>query len=478
MSNQRVYNPTPTMARFHADRSFFRGLMGPLGSGKSVACTIEVVIRAGEQQPGPDGVRRSRWAIIRNTFPELRSTTIKTWEDWVGPACPITYGSPITGRLRMPLGDGTSIDAEVFFFAMDLEKDVKKMLGIEITGAWLNEARELQKSVIDAVTSRVGRYPAKRDGGPTWSGIIADTNPPGTDHWWYRLSEVERPEGWNFFRQPGALRLVDGVYEANPEAENVDNQPLGYNYWLRQVGGKDPEWVNVHVLGNYGNVFSGKPVYEGLYNDALHASTTPLGIYRGLPLRLAWDFGLTPACVAGQLSAKGQLRVLREWVCENGALREFARDVVKPALANEFHGMTIISTADPAGNQRSQVDEVTCIDELARLGIPTTAAPTNDFIPRRQAVATFLTKTIDGGPGFILDPSCEMLRKGFLGGYKFDRVQVSGDERFKDVPTKNKFSHPADCCQYLALGVDESFSVAARGGKPRYERPRGWAGAV
>ena len=28
------------------------------------------------------GIRKSRWAIIRNTNPQLRTTTIKTWLDW------------------------------------------------------------------------------------------------------------------------------------------------------------------------------------------------------------------------------------------------------------------------------------------------------------------------------------------------------------------------------------------------------------
>ena len=64
------------------DDSFFRGLRGPVGSGKSVACCVEVFRRALAQKKNDKGVRRSRWAIIRNTNPQLRTTTIKTWLDW------------------------------------------------------------------------------------------------------------------------------------------------------------------------------------------------------------------------------------------------------------------------------------------------------------------------------------------------------------------------------------------------------------
>ena len=67
---------------FMKDDSFFRGLRGPVGSGKSVSCCVEIFRRALQQEKGQDGKRRSRWAIIRNTNPQLRTTTIKTWLDW------------------------------------------------------------------------------------------------------------------------------------------------------------------------------------------------------------------------------------------------------------------------------------------------------------------------------------------------------------------------------------------------------------
>ena len=30
-------------------------------------------------------------------------------------------------------------------------------------------------------------------GGFNWSGVVMDTNPPDTDHWWYRVAEEETP---------------------------------------------------------------------------------------------------------------------------------------------------------------------------------------------------------------------------------------------------------------------------------------------
>lgn len=457
------YKASRVISRFHHSNAMVRGIMGPIGSGKSVGCSVEIWRRALQQQPDAKGVRRTRWAVIRNTYPELKSTTIQTWKDWIPEEiCPITYGAPITAKCSgLDCGDGTTMDIEVYFLALDKPKDVKKLLSLELTGAWINEARELDKSIVDAAISRTGRFPGKSYGVPiTWSGVIMDTNPMDDDHWWFNLSENVKPINWEFFRQPGALVRIVGErgivsFVANPEAENVEHQQLGYSYWSRLAAGADPEWVNAMVCGNYGSVFDGKPVYDAVYNDSVHVSLRPLGLYRGLPITLGWDFGLTPACIVGQVAPSGQLRILREYVCEHGGIKQFATDVVIPKLTSLFPGLQTISWGDPAGVQASQADETTCIGQLGSLGIPTQPAKTNDLLPRRQAVLDRLTRTIDGQPAFILDPSCKILRKGFLGGYKFERVQISGEERYRDMPCKNRYSHPHDALQYLCLGADK-----------------------
>ncbi len=480
------YNAQPTLARFHASDAPIRGVMGPLGSGKSVACCMEILYRAKNQKPDHNGYRKTRWAVIRQTYPELTTTTLNTWKEWIPEeACPIKYGFTIYGRMRAKLRDKTVMDMEVYFLAVEKPRHTKKLLGLELTGAWINEAREVDKQIVVDAFSRTGRYPPTRDGAQiNWSGVIMDTNPPDDDSWWYKLAEHVKPSNWQFFSQPGALKPIRDnqgrlqAYEANTEAENVKNQPKGFRYWKDMTEGADPEWVLVHCCGQYGSVFEGKPVYQYVYNDHVHVSPKPLGMFRGLPIFLGWDFGLTPACIVGQLTPNGQLRILREFICSYGGIKQFATDVVKPALSRMFPNMPVVSAADPAGNQKSQVDELTCLNQLESLGIPTHPAPTNEFIPRRQAVIDRLTHTIDGEPGMILDPSCRMLRRGFIGGYKFERVQVVGEERYKDQPAKNKFSHPHDALQYLVTYVDTVKQEEQETEKPPPEPEITWTGMV
>ncbi len=48
-----TYTPSgPVSKAFLESSSFVRGIMGPLGSGKSVACTMEILLRSAEQKPG------------------------------------------------------------------------------------------------------------------------------------------------------------------------------------------------------------------------------------------------------------------------------------------------------------------------------------------------------------------------------------------------------------------------------------------
>lgn len=471
MSEAVLYQAEPTASQFHQSRAFVRGLMGPIGSGKSVMCVEELKRLATQvQEPGPDGVRRSRFVVVRNSYPELKTTTIKTFQDWFPASiCPLKWAAPITAQMVVAdQGDGTGVNMEVFFLALDNDDDVRKLLSMELTAGWINEAREVAKSILDGLTGRVGRYPPKRLGGPSFPCVIMDTNPPSDDHWWYQAAEEDTPVNWQFFRQPAALlpQLRAGgelIWQNNPAAENISNLPTGYDYYRNQLGGKDRQWLRVYIEGCYGTVQQGRPVFPE-YRDDVHLAET-LALDRTVPLILGWDFGLTPACVIGQLSQRGQLSILVELVAEHMGLRQFVRDVVTPCLTTRFAGLPVgLSAADPSGVAGSQTDNESCIAVLNDEGIATRPAPTNHLEPRLQAVRDFLTKMVDGEPGFRLARDCRWLRRGFHGHYKFERIKASGSARFRDKPLKNSYSHPHDALQYLCLSASRvvtSLAVAS-----------------
>lgn len=234
------YRAPPTLARFLRSRAFVRAVVGPVGSGKSSACCLEIIRRASEQAAGPDGVRRTRFAVIRNTYRELKDTTRKTFEQWVPAELGRWHEQDFTFTVQQPLADGTHIHCEVLFRALDRPEHVKKLLSLELTGAYINEARQVPKAILDVLGSRVGRYPSKIQGGATWYGIWMDTNPWHTGHWGYKLFSKDRPAEYELFEQPGGRES---------HAENLENLPPGY--YERQMAGKDALWVEEYIDSKY-----------------------------------------------------------------------------------------------------------------------------------------------------------------------------------------------------------------------------------
>lgn len=449
-------------------------IMGPLGSGKTNASCWKAFRTICAQEPDAQGIRKSRGIAIRNTYPDLFGTTIKDWLDMFEHLGQFKQGGkePPTHHLKFKLEDGTQVEAEMVFLALDREDHVKKLRGVQATFAWLNEVKEIAFAIVSMLDLRVGRYP--KDVRPTWYGIFGDTNAPDTDHWYYRLAEEIKPEGWVFLIQPGGLVRISPQHPWEPNtgqyapamagpAENVQNLPG--NYYINGAQGKAEAWICVNLANDYGYVSDGKPVYPD-YHDATHCKAFEL--VPGLPLHIGLDFGLTPAAWIGQRMPTGQWRIRYE-VCttDTGVIR-FA-NVLKTFIAANCLGFTIGSiTGDPAGDQRQAGDneERTVFQLLEANGVQAEPAHTNDFTIRTEAVATPLRRMIDGEPGFLIHPDCRVSRKGMQGGYKFRRMKVAGDERYMDEPVKNAFSHPCEAGQYLMLGGGEGTALLSKPVEP------------
>lgn len=286
------YTAPPTVAKFLDSNAFVRLIVGPVGSGKSSGCIIELLRRASEQKPGPDGIRRTRFAVIRNTYRELQDTTRRTFEQWI----PRELGkwSEQGFTFYMRFGD---VDCEILFRALDRPEDINKLLSLEITGAYINEVREIPKEILDMLQTRVGRFPARFQGGASWYGIWADTNPWHDGHWGQEmfskgplvsqmikgangLPEEVRAE---LYRQPGGRAI---------NAENIENLPNGY--YERLCLGKDEEYIRVYVdgmdaTGAHGAVFGdliGRLGERGGICDFDHPKD---GVYT------SWDLGISDA---------------------------------------------------------------------------------------------------------------------------------------------------------------------------------------
>lgn len=451
----KVYVPTPTGALAHNNDEFVRVIMGPYGSGKSTWAISEIVKRACEIPVWNNGRRRSRWGIVRNTSGELSTTTLATWLAWFDELGDIRKRQKPMLTYEHTFSDGKGIvELELLFIALDRPEDVRKIKSLELTGCYINELSEVPKAALAHMKGRVNRYPSKAFCKEEyWSGIIADTNPPEDDHWIHKDFEENCADNHVLFKQPpGLIKNEDGKWERNPDADNASHLPT--HYYENLASGQSNEFIKVFCLGEYGSVGFDRRVFNE-FNPDLHA-VEGLEAIQGSDIILCWDFGLTPACVVLQVSPRGQLLCLKEYVSDGLGIRTFAEMIVIPGLRKDFpYSKVGTSVADPAGNARDQIHEdMSCIGELNSLSISTIAARTNDLEPRLGAVRYFLNRMVDGKPAFLLDKkNCPTLFKGFVKSYVYARIAVAGEERFKDKPTKNMSSHPMDALGYGCLEV-------------------------
>lgn len=469
-----TYNATPTGLLFHNDNSLVRGIMGPVGSGKSSMAAMEILLRTFRQNVYK-GVRNARWLAIRNTYNELKTTTIKTMMHWMPSSIThINHNYPPIARMKTQLPDGTHVDLEVLFIALDRVQDLGKLRSLELTGVWMNEASELDKEVMEMSIQRRGRFPEKDRGGFNWSGVVMDYNPVSDDHWLYELFERAPLPGYRLFRQPAAIMQMpkpgsetgELVWVGNPQAENVENHVEGYDYYLQQVPGKTEEWIKVFLQGQYGQSTAGRAVYASEWSDREHVAASPLLPDKYLPVIVGFDWGLNPAAVFGQMSRTGSLVITDElFLGVDTSLEEFIETSLQPLLQERYRGCRLEGFGDPAGLGRSPLDKRTPFMLINAAGIACRPARTNDWIPRRDAVAGFLMRR----KGFTLSPHCKLLREGFNRGYRYGRIQTTGN--FRPRPEKNQFSHLHDALQYLTLGVKSTnlysgvTTVAAGGSK-------------
>jgi hypothetical protein len=447
------YNAPPVVSAFLRCNALVTLIIGPFGSGKSTGCVMRALMRAQQQAPSKNGKRRTKFVVVRNTYRELMDTTKPTIEAWIPSDIRTWVVGDATFHIRY-----NDVECELLLRALDTPEDVKKLLSLDITGAWVNEAKQIPKAILDGLTGRIGRYPnSETDGFCSWRGIWMDTNPPDADHWLYKtFEEFENIEmddrgDYRVFHQPSGLASnAENVENLLKGARKPDGRPL---YYAQMMVGKTKEWINVFVHGRYGFLAEGLPVFPE-YQDEIHTAKAPLPWRPGLTLLLGMDFGLTPALVVAQrISGLDQLQIIDEIVSTNmGALR-FAKHA-KQYLVKTYPGAHYIGWGDPAGEARSQADEQTPFDVVQANGLPIDPAPTNDVTRRREAVADGLTTlTMNGTPALLISPKCKVLRKGMNGGYHRARVQVSGGDRYRDEPVKNEYSHVCDALQYIAVGL-------------------------
>jgi hypothetical protein len=483
-----IYEPDgATLQAFMMDTtSRVKIIQGPVGSGTSSMCCLHIYQQAMAQAVQSDGRQRFRCYIFRETYSKLQETTVPTWQSWFPEKLFGEFFESKPFRHEIRVGP---LELDVIFVAMEDIRDAQSFFkSLEPSLIWFNEGQFTAFQVISEAVDRVSppRYPAVKDGGCTWGGLILDTNAPPADHWipimrgdvpppdWMTEDQkraLVKPANWTFYTQPaGLIEVFEGKklvgYEPNPAAENLRWLPP--NFYMEKIGGKTKSWIDANIMNRSSVQVDGRPVYPDFHRD-IHVATKPLEPVPNVPIVVGLDFGKQPAAICMQ-NLRGSWRAYREIIGQNITASRFA-PVVKADLARHFPGFTFEFWGDPSGGYGGQATDDTPFEIFRANGMNVRPAPGGNRRTsgrdslREEAMNEVLTRLVEGRPALVVDPSCITFITGMSGGYHYRRLQVVG-ERYSEEPEKNQYSHVAEAAEYAVLGGGEGRRVKLLGSAP------------
>jgi len=453
------YSAPATVSKFIQSIHKNAFILGPIGSGKSVGCCIKIFRIALSQAPGKDGVRRTRFTIVRNTRDQLNDTTLKTWQKWFpdGPLGKYKV-SDRTYVMNFIPPDGIPVHSEVMFRALDDAADVAKVLSMEVTAAWLNECREIPREIVEALGSRCGRYPddeqrpddMPKAQWPTYYGLFGDTNAPEEDSYWAHVFDHTSIDEDN---ENSVLVCETFVQPAgdSPHPENIEHLPVGYY----EQNGRSDEWFRTMVQVQYARSIKGKPVYEKTFRPERHISKVQLKYNPNLPLIIGQDCARSPAAVFMQMNPNGRINILSEATGFDMGAKTFISMKIRPVLRNRGFEGSLVFIGDPSWVQQNNTDDNSWKKELTAQfkkdeNNHVKSAETNDPIRRITALDDALRTYPEGDPLVMIDPSCTWLLQGLRSRYRYGRIKGS-DNKYHDRPEKNNWSHVVEAAQYAVL---------------------------
>lgn len=513
-------NPVgPVAAAFGASAAFLAFIMGPVGGGKtteSIAKGVRVGLAQNAVYDPARGcmVKKCRGAVVRDTYPNLDRTVIKSWQQWF----PKTLGSwsgdaPRRHAFTLEIGERNApgfhlLDMEVIFTAIGDNAVEDVLRGLELTWLWLNEADLLPRSIIEYGVGRVGRYPSASEGGCAMAQIFGDFNAPEEDNWIVpmivegkvdpALAGDSGRDLVKFFRQPGGLEdgaeNLENLGEQQPGMTLEQRREAGRKYYLKQAALLPPDKKRRLIDNRIGPVRKGTPVYPEFTDNALYdqqgevvtGHVRPFELDRRLPILIGADQDICPGVVLAQLDERyDQLRVFDEMARifegEDGHIEvsqmggeAFGREVANRLVAR-YPGIEIgLVVADPAAAQGEQaIGHVSWRKHFSKgLGVQVKrcTVPGNSIELRTKAVRDRFGSKIPDKPRLLVHPRCQILRKAFNSKYVYQRVAVGSDDsgRFGGKPVKAQgYSDVMNALEYLcfeiAKGLTHSAVGAARG---------------
>lgn len=464
------FTPVPSLRRiFDAmPRHKMIFVLGPVGSTKTTSCLYWLLFRAMTQEPSPDGIRRTRFGLIRNTLVNLKQTVLK---DILSLFAGLAEWRSSENTVWIRIED---VECEMMLLGLDKPEDLRRLLSLQLSGVYINEVREIDYPTIFAAFSRTGRFPSNKHGKVkcTYRFLIADSNMGVDGSQLHTFLEVVKHPAVMYVHQPSALSEGNDWIQYLPDG-----------YYDDLMIGTTRAWIDTHIHAKWSADLSGEPVFAQVFNEYFHVAKTPIQILPGLPIIVGFDPGVNPAAVFGQMTAGGQVRILRELYALNTLTTTFLDSYIMPLMLSPgFAGKEFFFHMDPAGINRHAVSGVSAKGLFESKGLDVTLASTNEIDPRIKVWETYLTeirnmeehtlyrsltelKQEGPAPAILIDNRCPVLIEGLQSKYRYKRKKLT--QELEDKPEKkHPVSDVVEAGGYLLLGLANSQPFRRKASQP------------
>jgi len=287
MSPERLEFASPEQERFVLAGPHPTLLVGGYGSAKTFGGCLKLH-RLVEKYP------ESRWAVIRRSTTQLKKTTMVTF-DAMTPDWAIETRNDNEGTRKFING------SMVYFLHLDKPDSMGVLQGLEINGAFVDQAEEISEKAWDVIDARVGRWTNCPKIPPRY--LFATANPSDELHWLYERFADESPARKRWEEQGYECIVADSRTNKFLPKANLD-----------ALLSKDEEFVRRFVKGEWGNpegrIFDVAPEsYLEPTDELLSKITNTMHLHRSL------DHGdsAPTACLWEATDGDGNIFVYREY---------------------------------------------------------------------------------------------------------------------------------------------------------------------
>ena len=412
---------TKTQKAFIISKAYINFILGPRGEGKTTSGLMAVLSHAMEQNPVHWPIR---WAVIRDTWENLRITTIDSIRRAVK-----QYGIPNEGLDKLEprivkLGMRTTVGsfrplAELNFFGLDQPEDANRLQGFEGAGAWIEEpapAADVSSGIPEDCMLVVTSL---RQGGTegVTPRVQITMNPPDKDHWTMKYRDDE--DVVDALRRRG---MTVAFFEIPPgENPGVTAQYREANRAILEAMGRH-DLIARLVEGQVGYVQMGVAVTPEF--GQVHIAKSSLPILRTAPVIRSYDFGLNPTTTFWQVTPIGRINVFYSVRSEHMGMEQHILQQVLPWLGRKgIRDYHFEDDGDPNGltpeARNSNLSAVSAIEEMltSRPGQAASFTPGPISIQDRVGPIRFkLRSTLKGGHPIVqVDPEAPAMIRT-LGG--------------------------------------------------------------